>query len=280
MKILITGIYGFLGRHLAERLADTHNVIGLYNTPRQVDFSRGIKCVNQLDLIEEAPDVIIMCHAAVASGNVLIEKEKLFDSNVDFTRQVVEKFSTAKMIFISSVSVFGSYNGIIDEKKAPSPESDYALSKLQGENEVLKNPNGSIVRFSSLYGNGMKENTLIPNYCNQALHSKVIQVWGDGARFQNYIHVDDAVNLIEKMIFHDKKIDFPVLGVSSKEYSNIEVAKIISDFTGSKISHLNEDKALSFYYNNELTQKVLNWQSETELKIGLKQYLEWKEKQF
>lgn len=280
MKILITGIFGFLGRHLAEKLSEQHDVVGLYHTSKQIQFSKKIKCYNQLDLINDLPDVVIMCHAAVESGTNTLEKEKLFDCNVNFTKRVVEKFSTTKTIYISSVSVFGNFKGIIDETTAVNPENQYALSKLLGENEVKKNPKGFIVRFSSLYGNGMKENTLIPNYCNQALNSNNIQVWGNGSRYQNYIHVDDAVCLIEKMILFDEKIEFPVLGVSSKEYSNDEVAKIVSDLTGSRITYLNEDKALSFYYTNELTQNVLNWQSETELKIGLKYYLAWKEKQF
>lgn len=280
MKILITGIYGFLGSHLAKKLSEKNTVLGLYNTPKTTFLEKNIKCFNQLDLIDEIPDVVIMCHAAVSSGGINVDKARLFESNVAFTKQVVEKFPTAKTIYISSVSVYGNHNGVIYEDTALSPETDYAVSKLSGEKEVNQNPNSSSIRFSSLYGNGMKENTLIPNYCNQALESKSIQVWGNGGRFQNYIHVDDATNLIEKVIEYNSKINFPILGVSSKEYSNDEVAKIISGLTHSKINYINQDPSLSFHYNNELTQKVLNWHPEIELKDGLKHYLEWKERQF
>jgi nucleoside-diphosphate-sugar epimerase len=82
------------------------------------------------------------------------------------------------------------------------------------------------------------------------------------------------------MIAFNGKITFPVLGVSSKEYTNDEVAKIIANETDSIINYLNEDKSVSYHYNNELTQKVLNWYPQIELKDGLKNYLRWKEKQF
>lgn len=278
MKILITGIYGFLGTHLADKLAENHSVYGLYNTEKQIVFKENIICFNKLELIDIVPDIIIMCHAAVSSGITNINKSALLETNVNFTKKIVKKFASIKSIYVSSVSIFGSQKEVINEKSILNPETDYALSKLLGEKEVSQNLNSIIIRFSSLYGNGMKENTLIPNYSNQALEHKSIEVWGNGNRFQNYIHVNDAVRLIEKTIDCKSKINFSVLGVSSKEYSNNEVAKIISKLTNSEINYINQDNSPSFHYNNEMTQKTLDWQSEIELENGLKQYLEWKKK--
>jgi len=278
MKILITGIYGFLGSHLAKKLSQKHSVTGLYHTEKRMVLNPEIVCFNKLESIDVIPDVIIMCHAAVSSGTTNLDKTKLFETNVDFTKKIVEKFADIKSIYISSVSIFGTKNEIINEQSFANPETDYAESKLSGEKEASQNSNSIIIRFSSLYGNEMKENTLIPNYCNQALQSQKIQVWGDGSRRQNYIHINDAVSLIESAIASKIKIDFPILGVSPKEYSNDEVAKIISELTNSEINYINHDDSPSFHYNNEMTQKILNWQSEIELKNGLKHYLEWKKK--
>lgn len=280
MTILITGIYGFLGFHLTKKLSEKHGVIGLYRTSKSIELGENVSLFTSLDQIDIIPDVIIMCHAAVSSGTTKVDKEELFETNVNFTKQIVETFPTTKTIYISSVSVFGNTTEVMQEQTTSNPETDYAFSKLAGENEVKHNPNSSIIRFSSLYGIGMKENTLIPNYCNQALQLKTIEVWGNGSRFQNYIHVEDAVRLIEKTIECDAEITFPILGVANKEYSNEEVAKIISDATDSKINYTNQDTSLSVHYTNELTQKVLNWHSEIKLKDGLKNYLEWKERQF
>lgn len=278
MKVLITGIYGFLGTHLANNLVENYTVFGLYNTEKDIVFKENVICFNKLESIDIIPDVIIMCHAAVSSGTNNIDKETLIETNVNFTKKVVEKYPTTKTIYTSSVSIFGMQKQIVNEQAIHNPDTDYAFSKLLGEKEVNRNSDSVVIRFSSLYGNGMKDNTLIPSYCNQALENKSIHVWGNGSRFQNYIHVNDAVRLIEKTIDYKSRINFPVLGVSSKEYSNDEVARIISKLTNSEISYINKDDSPSFYYNNEMTQKTLDWQSEIELENGLKQYLEWKKK--
>lgn len=277
MNILITGISGFLGSHLAEKLSKEHSVIGLYHLNKS-NLIVDITCFDNLESIKNIPDVIIMCHAAVSSGIINIDKNTLFEVNVDFTKKILKKFLGIKMIYISSVSVFGSKKEIIQENSFPDPQTDYAFSKLEAENEVKKNNDTSIIRFSSLYGSGMKENTLIPNYCNQALESQAIKVWGDGSRLQNYLHIDDAINLIEKVLNYQSEIAFPVLGTHSKEYSNNEVAKIISTLTNARIEYVNQDTSSSFQFDNTMTQKILNWQPKTDLEFGLKNYLEWKKK--
>jgi UDP-glucose 4-epimerase len=220
-----------------------------------------------------------MCHAAVVSGNIKISNEILNKVNVQFTDEILKKFPDSKCIYISSVSVYGRQEKKINERILESPETDYGVSKLRAEQLILKNKSNKVIRFSSLYGKGMKQNTLIPNYCNQALQNNQIEVWGDGSRFQNYIHIEDAVALIEKVIELNEVIDFPILGVDTTEYSNLQVAEIISEKINSKITFVNEDYSISYFYDNVISQKKLNWQPKIKLEEGLIDFLEWKEKQ-
>ncbi len=76
----------------------------------------------------------------------------------------------------------------------------------------------------------------------------------------------------------EREINFPILGVDTKEYSNIQVAQLISNLTKSKINFLKEDNSASFYYDNSISQKTLNWQPGIALEMGLKKYFEWKRK--
>lgn len=278
MKILITGIYGFLGARLAEQLAAKHRVSGLYHTSKR-KLSVEIPAVQSLDDITEAPDAIVMCHAAVSSGTTQLPKAELQEVNVDLTARIVRKFPRAKIIYVSSVSVFGFPDDVVTEQSVVCPPNDYAASKYEGEQVVSQNPDHVMVRFSSLYGEGMKENTLIPNYVRQALSAGQIEVWGTGARLQNYIHVSDAVALIERIIETTSPIDVPLLGVSAQEYTNLEVANIIAKQTGAAIVHVQQDASPSVKYNNIVTQKVLNWKPETTLEKGIVDYIKWKEKQ-
>jgi len=279
MTILITGIYGFLGSRLAVKLAERHRVIGLYHVNAKLLDSR-IIVYNELEQIEIIPDVIVMCHAAVSSGSHEEATDVLFDANVGFTEKVVSKFPDTKIIYISSVSIFGNDGNAITENTIDQPQSEYALSKLAGEKLVLKNPRNYVIRLSSLYGKGMKENTLVPNYINQALQRKTISVWGNGDRYQNYIYIEDAIGLVDKAIDCKSIINYPLLGVADIEHTNAEVAEVIAKLTGADIMYTGEDKSLSVHYNNELTREALNWSAVTPLADGLKEYIEWKEKQY
>ena len=280
MKILVTGVYGFLGFNLANFLAEKHNVFGLYHKNKRENLSKNITVFSDVTQVNVQPDVIVMCHAAVVSGTAVLSENELEAGNVSFTQTILNYFPKAKIIYISTVAVYGNSAQLITETTSENPQSDYAVSKLKAEQLLLKNTNSTIIRFSSLYGNGMKENTIIPIYCQQAIQDKRIVVWGDGSRMQNYIHINDAVKLINKIVENDIKVNFPILGVSKKEYSNAQLAEIIGTYTDSEIIFDGIDVSKSVQYDNTISQKAVNWQPEMDLETGIKQFLEWKQKQF
>lgn len=281
MKILITGVYGFLGFHLANKLSlvDGFQIYGLYHTSKKEGLNESVKTYNSIDAITIQPDIVVMCHAAVSSGNINLTKEELILQNVNETEKIASKFNTSKLIYISTASIFQNDDTEINEKSLNNPLNDYSKSKLMAE-EIVCGDKNVILRISSLYGDGMKENTLIPNYCNQALENKSIEVWGNGSRKQNYIHVADVVEMLEKIIDKENIEEAVLLGVSTKEYTNLEVAKIVSELTNAKIKCIKEDNSKSIIYNNDITRKSLNWEPKIELEEGIKKYLEWKQKQF
>lgn len=280
MKILVTGVYGFLGFHLANFLVEKHDVFGLYHKKKRENLSKKVTVFNDVTQIYNQPDVVVMCHAAVVSGTTVLSEKELETGNISFTQTLLNCFPKAKIIYISTVAVYGNTTQLITENTGENPQSDYAISKLKAEQLLLKNTAPTIIRFSSLYGNGMKENTIIPIYCQQAMQDKKIVVWGDGSRLQNYIHISDAVLLISKIIENDIKVDFPILGVSKKEYSNAQLAEIIKTYTNSEISFNGIDASKSVQYDNTISQKAVNWQPEMDLEKGIKQFIEWKQKQF
>lgn len=278
MKIMITGISGFLGSHLAGHFAKAHQVCGVSTSVA----SLGNIPVYDYEHLEaaERPDVIIHCHAAVASGNTVLDKETLRNGNIYPTQKIIGQFPEAKHIYISSVSVYGQNQETITETTAISPFTAYAQSKYEAEQIIASAPKSAIIRLSSLFGTGMKENTLIPNYVNQALQNGQIEVWGTGERMQNYFHVSDAAALIDAMIQKNTWNQPVYLGVSEKEYSNIEIARTIAIATGARIVHLNDDTSVSVHYDNTFTRKNLNWHPEMQTTEAIKAYIQWKKRQY
>lgn len=278
MNVIITGYKGFLGNALVHRLKDKYVLIGISREKNGSNQHLQAYSSDEISEIKEIPDVVVMCHAAVASGNNQVETETLYQSNVRFTTELIKKFPNSYFLYVSSVSVYGNQSQSINEEIQAAPITEYAISKLWGEKVVSTANNYGVIRLSSLYGTGMKENTIIPNYINQAISKGNVEVWGEGERKQNYLYVEDAVGYIEKMIATKAQGIF--IGAASKEVSNAALAKIISEQTGSKISFIKEDNSPSAAIDNTATRKKLGIVNETDLATGLKNYIHWKRKQF
>lgn len=276
MKILITGSKGFLGSALWDFLSDKHKLTGLVRQKENSD--KNVYEISQLSSIDEHPDVVIMCHAAVASGNDTKDMNHLIESNVLTTQQMVQHFSNSFLIYISSISVYGNNQNILTEQTSPTPETEYAISKLWGEKCVSQAKNYAIVRLTSLYGKGMKENTIIPNYINQALLTGEIEVWGQGERRQNYIHVEDLVRYIENLISTQEKGIF--VASNETEVSNIELAKLVAEETGAMINFKETDNSISIQVDNKMTRNTLSIKNTKDFREGIKEYIQWKKKQF
>jgi UDP-glucose 4-epimerase len=278
--IIISGINGFLGNRLKEILKGKFNIYGIAKeesfNENSITFSS-----KKLEEITLKPDFLILCHAAVSSGTTCQSNDLLYDVNVKLTDRIISKFNTSKIIYISSASIYNPNEGVISEKTTNSPTNEYAISKFWAEKLVLKTKNAVVIRLSSLYGINMKENTIIPNYINQALSNNSIEVWGDGNRKQNYIFIDDVCNLVLKTLFlHDKVSNETLLAVNNGEYSNLDLAVKISEITKSKIEFIKEDNSISLYFNNKKTQSLLNWAPQANFEQEIINYIKWKQKQY
>lgn len=148
-RALITGLGGFTGRYMAERLsADGYEIYGTVQTAAEVDAvcatARGAHVVDLRDpqAVAHAVDTIrpdVVVHLAgianVAHGDVA----NIWLVNVVGTRNLLGALARQPsppraVLLASSANVYGNVTeGVIDETMPPEPESDYAASKLAME---------------------------------------------------------------------------------------------------------------------------------------------------
>lgn len=128
MKILITGIAGFLGKNLIKTL-NQHQLFGLDIQEGNID-GVSVFSANDLEKIDERIDVLIICHAAVASGTTILSNAILYEVNVSLTEKIVAKFKDAFVIYISTASIYDANLSLIQENSNSNPQSNYAISKL------------------------------------------------------------------------------------------------------------------------------------------------------
>lgn len=149
MKILLTGISGFLGSRLSELLADsTFNVIGSSregNAERNVWASGDID--GQTDWHDPLTDCDIVIHTAgrahILKDDKVNAAEEFMKVNFDATIKLAEDAYAAgvkQFIFISSIGVNGdsTTDKALSEQTEPNPTSLYAVSKYKAEKQLLQ----------------------------------------------------------------------------------------------------------------------------------------------
>lgn len=143
--ILITGVDGFTGRHVARALVRAgHEVHGLTRTPALVD---GLASITACDIRDEAA----LCHviAATAPSRVLhlaavafaahTSADAFYEINILGSRALLEACLASgddkidQVVLASSASIYGRAEGKVNENCAAAPANDYAVSKLAME---------------------------------------------------------------------------------------------------------------------------------------------------
>ncbi len=214
MKVLVTGVGGFIGAHVARRFLEAgHAVAGAddfssgyrKNVPPGVDLVEG-------DLAEPATiaalprDCEIILHLAGQSSGEISFDDPVSDlrKNTVSTLNLIRygiACNAARIVYASSMSCYGSVqNAPIAEATACLPLSCYGVGKLAAEGylRVYARQLPSVaLRMFNVYGPGQDLSNLrqgmVSIYLAQALGTGRVQVKGSLDRFRDFIYIDDVV---------------------------------------------------------------------------------------
>ena len=149
-KILVTGVAGFLGSHLSEKLVNLgHKVVGIDNMlggyddniPKNVEFHEGDCCdFEKIKSIMKGVDVVYHCAATAHEGLSVfspyeITKNNYLASVSIFSAAINEKVK--RIIFCSSMARYGEIKPPFTEESIPNPVDPYGIAKVAAE-ETLK----------------------------------------------------------------------------------------------------------------------------------------------
>lgn len=160
-KLLITGISGFLGWHIAEHIQSDFELLGIYHKTKP--YFKNIN-LNQLDLTDHQsvtvflnqnkPDAIL--HLAANSNPNDCEQNPFSQIiNVEVTEHLAKYSATQNIpfLFTSTDLVFDGKNAPYSTTDFPNPIMIYGKQKLEAEQKVLKNyPKAIIARMPLMYG--------------------------------------------------------------------------------------------------------------------------------
>lgn len=216
MRVLITGIGGFIGPRLARNLlSHGHAVSGtwLENAPppppngmlEGVDlFHADLLDRSSLDRAIEAakPDAVVHLAGLSHVGESWKKPGEYFRVNVLGTENLLRAAGDRTVVFASSAEVYGPVPEAeqpIHEERLPDPRSPYALTKAAAERLAIAS--GAVVaRAFNLIGPGQAPLFALPSFALQlAGGSEVLKVGNLSAR-RDFIHVDDGAEAFRLMI--------------------------------------------------------------------------------
>ncbi len=270
MTLGILGANGFLGSNIARAfLSKNAEVIAFYHISYdKIPVGCRLQSISKAAIFKNQLDILYI--SVGGHGGTVLEYVNQYDD----IRQFIKELCPKRVVFISSVNVYGYHDDLIMITSSFNQPNEYGLSKLFGEFIISSLNNFSIIRLSYIYGIGMKKNSLIPKWVSNAINQKLINVYGDGNRAQDYLHIQDAVNLCVLAGLNSEKKLY-LLGASGQSVSNKEVANLIAtNVVGAEIKYSGSDDAASWCFNIEDTKQLLGWKPKIEFAQGLKEYIE------
>lgn len=218
MKILVTGVGGFVGHHLARRLHERGDeVVGTYwPTPVEVP---GVE-LHEADVQDRAaverivrrvrPEAIVHLAGLSHVGESWQRPGCYFRINVEGTENVVRAADGMRVLIASSAEVYGTVPDAeqpIAEDRPLDPASPYGLTKAAAERIALALAGSAavVVRSFNLIGPGQAPRFALPSFAAQlaaiarGAAEPVIRVGNLSAR-RDFVHVEAAARAYELLV--------------------------------------------------------------------------------
>ena len=280
MNILVVGGAGYVGGGIVDKLKEVHNVT-VYDSliyeesyRKDVNFVYGdIRDHNKLLPLLRENDAVIWLAALVGDGACAINPGLTFEINSESVKFLSENFNK-RIVFLSTCSVYGAQEGLLDESSSINPLSEYASSKVQAE-EYLQNSNAIIFRLGTLFGisdefSRIRLDLVVNILVTKALTEGKLTVFG-GEQWRPLLHVTDVANAIAHTINSE------VTGIFNLHYENfkiIDIAKaIIEKIPSSSIetTPMKFQDARNYQVSSKKLFDTTGFKAEIELKTGIEE---------
>jgi UDP-glucose 4-epimerase len=309
---LVTGVAGFVGSHLAERLlSENHCVVGVDNffsgqrenlasLLEHPDFAFHERSITETGLLRDLktqhPGLESCFHlAAIVSVPYSVDHpEATMEVNHHATVHLLreaERLGFKVFVFAGSAAEYG------DDQRLPLREeyatddtrhlSAYGRSKYLASQEVAMSPCGIALRFFNIYGPRQDPSSpysgVISRFISLALARKPLTIFGDGLQTRDFIYVADVVeaylsaaDLVKNASETGKRL-FNV--GTGKTTSILELAESINELAANheKPTFCPErpgDIRFSAGSVNAFL-KATEWQPRVSLREGLRNTIEW-----
>ena len=313
MKILITGVAGFIGFHLAKSLLNTnHKIYGIDNLNNYYDvrlkkarlnelkksrnkihfFKKDIKNKKLLNSLFKKYQFDIVINLAAQAGvrYSIKNPDSYIDRNIIGFYNILDLsrlYKVKHLIYASTSSVYGDIKSypLNENLNTNKPLQLYAATKLS--NELMAHSYSSIfklrttgLRFFTVYGPWGRPDMALYIFTKNILQKKYINLFNKGSHVRDFTYVDDIILGIKKVIFSKNRNNFELLNIGNgkavhlKSYLN-EIEKNLGLKAKIKKLPLQAGDIIKTHSSIKKISKYYGYRPKTSYKKGIKKFIDW-----
>ena len=310
-KVLVTGVTGFIGRHVAARLIDmgyeVHSIERYVTGRYTIDSKRimthyanltdypAIKHIVKSIKPDYCMHIAAITPVAFGYEHFIEVNETNYLSTINLAESCYRDVPHFKQfIFAGTSEEYGmtltDRNSILTEESELHPNSPYAIAKVASDlylkymNEAYDFP-CTILRPFNTYGRTDNKHFFIERTITQMLEGKNVYL-GSKDAVRDWMYVDDHVDAYIKSIGNEKAIGEVIQVCTGKGYTTQETANIIANlvgFEGEVIWNSTQMRPLDakvLIGDNSKAKKILGWEPHYQLEEGLKKTIDhWRNAQ-
>ncbi len=312
MKVLVTGVAGFIGYHLSQEFIKRNiAVVGIdkINSKKKSIFSLRLSILKKnnnfifkkvnISKYQELEKIFVnyrfthVINLAAETGvrNSIKKPEIFLKTNLVGFYNVLNLskiFQVEHFIFASSSSVYGN------SKNYPTSESDisdlpisfYAATKKSNElisysYSKIYNMNITGIRFFTVYGPFGRPDMAIFYFFNNILNKKTIEVYNNGNHIRDFTYIDDVVSDIFSILNSNRKRNkFEVYNIGGGSKTNLKkLISIIEKITKTKaikrFKPIQRGDVIKTFCNNKKISLLNNNKKYISINRGLNLFYDW-----
>jgi nucleoside-diphosphate-sugar epimerase len=293
-NVLITGVAGFIGSNLADRLLREggYRIIGIDNlaygvkeqVPDGVEFYQLDIRAKEMHPRFDGVDYVFHFAAKNCISDCQLDPVETADINVTGTVNVFEAAKLAgvkKVIYAESSAMYEGSATLPTSETEVKPQSFYALSKFasmyfaEGYSRFYQ-LRTTALRYFCVYGPRQDYRRTIPPvfsaFIIKLLKGQQPVIYGTGEKKRDFIYVDD-INDFHLQCIHDSRTDGKVFNLGSGQNVSVnEIYRIIAGLLGSDLKPIYKSDLPGEAFANlaDIAEaSKLDWKPKTNLKTGL-----------
>ena len=311
MKVLVTGAAGFIGSHVAEKLAKRgDDVVGLdnfndyYDPVKKRTNERHLNQYDNFKMIEEDVrnrsglfeicadekfDGIIHLAAMAGVRNAVTHPDLYVEVDLNGTQHLMDAARASgtveNFVFACTSSVYGNTKQIpfVETDPCDRPLQPYAAAKRAAEMlghayHHLFGMNFTSLRFFTVYGPNGRPDMMAYLVAESATKGIQIPLYNDGEMFRDWTFVEDIANGV--ILALDKPLGYEIINLGRGQTTKLkDFVNLIESHAGNKANVISKPKLAADFVKNladiSKARRLLAYNPQISVEEGVARFWEW-----